>query len=103
MLTSFFKPLSELSTPVVIALIALGAVQFILQVIALIDLAKRQAVAGGRKWVWVIVIVLGGLIGAFAYLAAGRAPRLSADEPKAGNEEARRHALDKLYGPDNRS
>lgn len=101
-MTSLFRPLSELSTPVLVAVIALGTVQLTLQVIALLDLAKRPAVAGGRKWVWVIVIVLGGLIGAFAYLAAGRAPRLSADEPQAGNEEARRHALDKLYGPDKR-
>ncbi|HJU74134.1 MAG TPA: PLD nuclease N-terminal domain-containing protein [Gemmatimonadaceae bacterium] len=101
-MTLLSTQLSELSTPVLIALIALGTVQLTLQVIALIDLSKRPAVAGGRKWVWIIVIVLGGLIGAFAYLAAGRAQVSGAGESLAGNDEARRRAIDKLYGPDKR-
>ncbi|MGH7713336.1 MAG: PLD nuclease N-terminal domain-containing protein [Gemmatimonadaceae bacterium] len=90
-----------LPTPVLVALIALGVVQLTLQIVALVDLARRQIVAGGRKWVWVVVTVLGGLIGALAYLAVGRtAPRFGADEPQAGNEGARRRALDTLYGPE---
>ena len=98
-LSTFF---GGLSTPVLVALLTLAAVQLTLQVFALIDLARRPLVAGGRKWIWVLVTVLGGIVGAAAYLAVGRTPLLplGADEPKAGTEAARRRALDALYGPD---
>jgi len=103
------SPLSRtfwgLSTPAFVALLALGAVQLALQVTALIDLAKRPVVPGGRKWVWAIVIVVGGLVGASAYLAMRRSAigvPVGTDDPQAGGEAARRSALDKLYGPDRR-
>jgi hypothetical protein len=52
--------------------------------------------------VFAAVTVLGGLIGALAYLAVGR-PMLEAESREAsavsGNEAARRRALDQLYGP----
>jgi hypothetical protein len=64
--------LATLATPAIVALVALGVVQLTLQIGALVDLARRSAVNGGRKWVWVAVTVLGGLIGAGAYLAIGR-------------------------------
>lgn len=94
-----------LPTPAFVALLALGAVQLILQIIAGIDLAKRPVVPGGRKWVWAIVIVLGGLVGALAYLAMRRSATgvpAGTGDPQAGGEAARRSALDKLYGPDRR-
>ncbi len=94
-----------LSTPAFVALVALGAVQLTLQIIAGIDLAKRSAVPGGRTWVWAIVIVLGGLPGAVAYLAIGRSATgvpAGTDDPQAAGDAARRRALDKLYGPDRR-
>jgi Phospholipase_D-nuclease N-terminal len=92
-----------LSTPAFVALVALGAVQLTLQIIAGIDLAKRSVVPGGRKWVWALVIVVGGLPGAVAYLAIGRSVTgvpTGTGEPQAGGETAARSALDKLYGPD---
>lgn len=89
--------------PVLVAFIALGIVQLSLQVIAVMDLARRPVVTGGRKWVWIVVAVLGGLLGAAAYLAFGRAaPPMNGKETAAGNEAARRRALDTLYGPDKR-
>ena len=89
--------------PALVALIALGVVQLTVQIIALVDLARRPAVAGGRKWVWVVVSVLGGLIGASVYLAVGRTvPGLEGNEPQAGHEGARRRALDTLYGKEKR-
>ena len=45
--------------------------QFILIVVALIDLVRIEA-TNGPKWVWAIVIVLGNLIGPIIYFAVGR-------------------------------
>ena len=93
-----------ISTPLAIAIVALGVIQLTLQIWALVDLIWRPAPAQ-RKVVFAAVIVLGGLVGALAYLAVGR-PMLEADGHEAsaesGNEAARQRALDQLYGPDQR-
>lgn len=44
----------------------------ILLVVSLVDLAKRQYVTGGRKIIWVAVIVGIQAIGPIIYLLAGR-------------------------------
>lgn len=82
-----------------VALLALVLVQVALQVYALIDLSRRPTVAGGRKWVWVVVIVAGNLVGAIVYLAVGR-PATALDTPGRESESgaARERALDRLYG-----
>ena len=93
-----------ISTPLAIAIVALGVVQLTLQIWALADLIRRPAPAQ-RKAVFAAVIVLAGLIGALAYLAVGR-PMLDEDGHGAsagsGDEAARKRALDQLYGPDDR-
>ncbi len=90
-----------ISTPLAIAIVALGVVQLTLQIWAVVDLVRRPAPAQ-RKVVFAVVIVLGGLIGGLAYLAVGR-PMLKAEgrdaTAESGNEAARRRALDRLYGP----
>ena len=94
-----------LPTPVVVGLIALGAVQLSFQVFALVDLSRRPVVPGGRKWLWALLVVLGGLIGALLYLALGRSTPASTPgtaESQAGSEAVRRRAIDELYGPDQR-
>jgi membrane associated rhomboid family serine protease len=84
-------------------LLALGVVQVATQAYALVDLVRRDAVRGGRKWVWALVIALGNLPGAIAYLAAGRMPptidvtAAMSGASTAGGEAARR-AVDALYG-----
>ncbi|MCG6956786.1 MAG: hypothetical protein LJF04_12425, partial [Gemmatimonadetes bacterium] len=45
---------------IVIGVIAV--VQIVLQVYSLMDLARRSAVKGGRKWIWALVIVLGQIL-----------------------------------------
>jgi hypothetical protein len=93
-----------LSTPVLVGLIALGTAQLTLQVIALVDLARRTVVPGGRKWRWALLIILGALVGALLYLALGRSatPSAGAEELRGGSDAARRRAIDTLYGPDRR-
>ena len=43
--------------------------QFIMQIIALIDLIKREKVRFDNKWIWVIIIVLGNILGPIFYFA----------------------------------
>ncbi|MGM8216302.1 PLD nuclease N-terminal domain-containing protein [Bacillaceae bacterium W0354] len=52
-------------------LLPLIILQFILIVVALIDLARIEETKG-PKWVWAIVIVLGNLIGPIIYFIFGR-------------------------------
>jgi hypothetical protein len=97
--------LGGLSPLAVAALVALVVVQLSLQIFALVDLSRRTAVTGGRKWIWVVVIIAGSLLGAILYLALGRLPNdalSSTNEVGVGDESATRRALDKLYGPDER-
>ena len=94
-----------ISTPLAIAIVALGVTQLTLQIWALIDLIRRPAPTQ-RKAVFAAVILLAGLIGALAYLAVGR-PMLSEETSDGGsagggNAAARKRAIDQLYGPDDR-
>jgi hypothetical protein len=96
----------ELSPGAIIAIIVLAVTQLSLQVIGLVHLARHDEAPGGRKWVWVLVIVMGAMIGPLVYLAVARqADRTRADagEVPAGGEAAARRAVDDLYGPGGRS
>ena len=44
----------------------------VLLVVALVDLARREHVTGGKKVIWVLVAVLIQFIGPIIYLVAGR-------------------------------
>src|SRR5262245_3599305 len=92
------------STPVVVIAVALIAVQVATQVYALVDLVRRDAVRGGRKWVWALIIALANLPGAIVYLAAGRQPsplddRGAPSGASAAGGDAARRAVDMLYKP----
>ena len=90
----------EVSTPVAVILLVLTVVQVATQVYALVDLARRGVVRGGRKWVWALVIAFGNLPGAIGYLAAGRPAReIDVSGTSAAGSEAARRAVDTLYGP----
>lgn len=93
--------LSELPLWALIALGVLIVVQLTLQVIALVDLSRRPAVqvVSGRKWVWLVVIVLlsSGGIGAIVYLAAGRKPAEATDPALVGPGIDADAAIDSLY------
>lgn len=69
------KRWNELSPRVRRVIVAAGAVEGLLKIIALIDLARRPALeVRGRKWRWAAAIVLVNSAGAvpLAYLARGR-------------------------------
>src|SRR5690349_17260817 len=95
----------RVSTTVAAILLALIIVQVGVQLWALIDLARRDAVRGDKKWPWALVVLLANLPGAIAYLAIGRSVPAAARERSGagapGGESARR-AVDTLYGPRDR-
>lgn len=95
--------LAGVSPLIVAILLAVGVLQILMQVYALVDLARRDVVVGDKKWVWVAAIALGSLPGTIAYLAVGRPPP-KMDTPRAAGvntagSEAARRAVDVLYNP----
>lgn len=88
---------------------AMVAVQLALQIIAFVNLARTpvERVVFGRKWPWVLIILLGELVGSIVYLAAGRRPAEAADPNRASTAAASSsdrasRAVDLLYGEDER-
>ena len=83
--------LDQLSPLAISAIVVLVALQLLLQIAALFDLARRDLVRFGRKWVWALVILLGGLPGVIAYFAFGilwyqpaEPAATGAEDPEAG-------------------
>ncbi len=52
-------------------IIPLVLIQLVLMVTALLDLRKREKTRG-PKWLWVIIIIFGELIGPIVYFTVGR-------------------------------
>jgi drug/metabolite transporter (DMT)-like permease len=97
-----FARLLHVSTTVTAIILLVAAVQLATQVYALVDLARRDEVFGGRKWVWALIIVLGNLLGAIGYLVGGRLPPavdVSGSSASTAGDMAARRAVDALYGP----
>jgi len=85
----------------VIAVLLLVAVQLTVQIVALVDLARRPSVRTGKKWMWALIIILGGLLGAILYFAFGRTDDAAGSALDSSPDSARtgsRDALDRLYG-----
>jgi hypothetical protein len=85
-----------------VAIGVLAIFGLVMLVIALLDLYRRtdEQVVGGRRWVWLLVILLvNSGLGAIIYLLAGRkpAPAVDAAPAKPASERAEA-AADSLYG-----
>ncbi len=52
-------------------IIPLVLLQLILMIVALVDLSKREKTRG-PKWLWVIIVVIGELLGPILYFVIGR-------------------------------
>ena len=64
----------QLPPGAMVAVIVLAVVEVALAVFCIVDLIRRPAVLGDRKWLWVLLIVLFTLPGCIIYLAIGRVP-----------------------------
>jgi ABC-2 type transport system ATP-binding protein len=98
----------NLPVSVVVVLIIVLVAQVVLQIAALIDLARRDLVAFNQKWIWVLIIIFVSTgIGAILYFAVGRRPPMTTDvedtiakQPEAVDRAVK--AVELLYGQANR-
>lgn len=104
------KQVEALPTGVVTILVVLLAVQMVLMVAALIVMFRtpEERLIFGKRWVWVLIVVFGEIIGSLAFFAFARKPQVvqeptaaspSSDAPPAARPGAERVA-DMLYGDD---
>ncbi len=96
-----FARLLDVSNTVAVIVLVLIVAQVGTQVFAFVDLARRDTVRGGKKWLWALVIGFGNLPGAIGYLVAGRAAPevVSGSRASTAGSQAARRAVDTLYGP----
>jgi hypothetical protein len=53
-------------------LIPLILLQLILMIIALVDISKREKLRWLPKWAWILIVILGEMIGPIFYFIFGR-------------------------------
>lgn len=94
--------LSTLSTGAIVAIGVLIAVQLTLWVVAVVVLVRtpRDRLGFGRKWPWLLIIVLVNLVGPIVFLAAGRRPVPAGNEPATEPRSDPAHTVRTLYGDD---
>jgi hypothetical protein len=100
MLQDLSQRLDGIPVAGVVALGVMALVQIALQVYALIDLARRTRVTGAPKWLWVIIIVLGQVLGCVIYLVIGRKPHgiVEVPIPAGATHDRVQRVLNSLYG-----
>ncbi len=52
-------------------LIPIIVIQLVLMIVALVDILKREKTRG-PKWLWVLIVVLGEMLGPILYFVIGR-------------------------------
>jgi len=100
-MTTLFAQDVTIPSGALVAVIVLGVVEIALAVFCIIDIVRRPAVTGDRKWVWIVIVLLFNLIGSIIYLAVGRAPAPAPEPAPAAQPTGDRAAAaaDLLYGP----
>jgi ABC-type branched-subunit amino acid transport system ATPase component len=85
-----------------IPVIILGIVEVALVGFCIVDIVRRPAVLGDRKWLWMVLVVLFALPGSIIYLAIGRVPPPAVEARDDADADARPRAdaaADALYAP----
>lgn len=62
----------KFDSALLLVLLPIIILQLALQIAAILDLKKRKNVVGGNKLVWLLVIVLGELLGPVVYFVFAR-------------------------------
>jgi ABC-2 type transport system ATP-binding protein len=83
-----------------VAAVVLAVLEVALAASCIVDIVRRPAVLGDRKWLWVLLVVLFALPGSIIYLAVGRVPAPAPEAPKNGGATLPRAtaATTALYG-----
>ncbi|HDP69978.1 MAG TPA: transcriptional regulator [Actinobacteria bacterium] len=61
-----------MDTKIIVYFLPLIILQLALMIAALIDLSKRETVAGGNKLLWLLIIIFINTIGPILYFVIGR-------------------------------
>lgn len=94
---------SDLPIWAIVAVVALGAIQLTLQIIAILHVLRTppERLRTGRAWVWILVIAV-GMLGVAVYFAAGREPATVTDPAREKDpgvsSSGGTSAADVLYG-----
>jgi hypothetical protein len=98
-------PFAEIPRWLVVALGALAVVQVSLEIFALVVLFRTppERLQFGKRWPWVLIILLVNLVGAVVFLVLGRKPEppvepVGVGGPHGASSRAAR-AVDTLFGP----
>lgn len=103
-----FEGLADIPVALLVAIGVIWVIEVALAVYALVNLYKLpvERVVTGKKWVWVLVILLVNLIGPIIYLVAGRKPAMAVDPARQmatdaaveSRQDRATAAADLLYG-----
>ncbi|HET6476963.1 MAG TPA: PLD nuclease N-terminal domain-containing protein [Thermoleophilia bacterium] len=101
-MSGLFATEVSVSTGALVAIVVVGLIELALAVFCIVDIVRRPAVLGGRKWLWIVFILFSTLVGSIVYLVIGRIPPPAAeearDEPEAMARTRAQSAADLLYG-----
>ncbi len=63
--------MENITTTLILTIVPLALIELALMAVGYVDLARRDTVRGGRKWVWALVMLI-SLVGPILYLVLGR-------------------------------
>lgn len=94
----------DLPPSVLGGLAALVVLQLGLQITALVQLHGTETARlslNGRRWLWVVIIAAGEILGALLWFFMGRVDAADESEPLAADASGRiEHEIDRLYPKD---
>ena len=102
LVTTLLAADTTLPAGALLALVVVGILELALVVFCIVDIVRRPAVLGDRKWLWVLLVVLFAIPGSIIYLAVGRVPAPVAEKRDDEDDDARPRAdvaAQMLYAP----
>ena len=88
---------------VVLALVWLAEVALVVWALVVLFRTPEERIVGGKRWIWLLLILLISTIGPIVFLLAGRKPAQAADPlaqgaPGTSTTDRAARAADVLYG-----
>ncbi len=96
---------TDIPTELQVALILLAVIQLGVQITAVVSILRTpvERLLTGKRWLWLLVVLAGGLVGAIVYRAIGRLPPQAQDpmrsqEVNGPTPDRGKRAAELLYG-----